>query len=88
MNEELSQIKAWNERIDGKPANGSYTAAAAAGGQDAVAVPRAVSVASQESQSYWQFRKCAKISPVPGETKKELLAPSSLPTPRPTHTHV
>ena len=70
MDRELGMIKDSISRIEGQPNPGTSYAAAA--GVSALAMPsaspRAMDLQSQETRTYWQFRKCAKVHPVEGET--------------------
>ena len=54
------------------PAVGALYAAAAAGPATGGQILRPSELQSQETRIYWQFRKCAKIHSIEGETESEL----------------
>ena len=69
---ELEAIKACTNQISGdqRAQTGSYAAAAASSSFQSSS--RALDMQSQEVRNYWQFRKCAKIHSIDGETDAEL----------------
>ena len=71
---EIDQIKACIARLD-KDKNDpgtSYAAAAASTEINTPRLARALDLQSHETRTYWQFRKCARIHNVAGETEAEI----------------
>ena len=71
MSAEIEQIEASISGIIGQTkeaSTSSYATVVAA----RPLVPCAIDLQSQEVRIYWQFRRCAKIHSIPGETEAEL----------------
>ena len=75
VNSEIRQIKDSISKLSNggpRPRDRDSYASAVLAAPSSHSSPRANDLLSQETRIYWQFRKCAKMHPVHGETEAEL----------------